>query len=95
MSKFLTGLLLGVAAGMLLAPDSGEHTREQLTDAAGKWKGKLDKLLGRAETQLDDLRSYLEGNINGLTDEARRKILTVLDDIEDMAYRRNSTGSMG
>lgn len=87
MSKFLTGLIVGVAAGLLLAPDSGEHTREQLTDAADKWKNKLDKLLGRTESQLEDLRQYLDKNINGLTEDAKQKILAVLDDIEEMAYR--------
>lgn len=87
MSKFLTGVIVGLAAGLLLAPDSGEHTREQLTDTAGKWKGKLDKLLGRTEAELEDLRQYLSKNINGLTEETKGKVLAILDDIEDMAYR--------
>ncbi len=87
MSKFLTGLVVGLAAGLLLAPDTGEHTREQLADNAGKWKGKLDKLLGRTEAELEDLRQYLNKNINGLTDDARKKVLAILDDIEEMAYR--------
>ncbi|HTN46221.1 MAG TPA: YtxH domain-containing protein [Flavipsychrobacter sp.] len=86
MSKFLTGLLVGVAAGMLLAPDSGENTRKQLSDDAGKLKGKLDKLLGRAEAELDDLKAYLDKNITGLSAEAKRKILAVLDDVEEMTY---------
>ena len=87
MSKFLTGVLLGVAAGLLLAPDSGENTRDQLSDTANKWKGKLDKLLGHAEEELDDLRDYLEKNINGLTTEAKQKILSILDEIEEMTYK--------
>ncbi len=87
MSKFLTGVIVGLAAGMLLAPDTGEHTREQLSDTANKWKGKLDKLMGRAEAELDDLRDYLDRNINGLSEEAKRKILAVLDDVEEMTYR--------
>jgi len=87
MSKFLTGILLGVTAGLLLAPDSGENTRDQLSDTANKWKGKLDKLLGKAEDELDDLRDYLDKNINGLTSEAKQKILSILDDIEEMTYK--------
>jgi len=87
MSKFLTGVIVGVAAGLLLAPDTGEHTREQLSGTANKLKGKFDKLLGRAEAELDDLREYLDKNINGLSDDAKRKILALLDEIEDMAYR--------
>ena len=86
MSKFLTGVLIGFAAGMLLAPDTGEHTREQLSDTADKWKRKVDKLLGNTEAELDDLRLYLDKHINGLSENTRQRILALIDEAEDAVY---------
>ena len=36
----LVGAALGVAIGMLLAPQSGEATRELIKEKAQEWKGK-------------------------------------------------------
>ena len=87
MSKFTVGLLLGVAAGLLLAPDKGERTRQNLNDAADKWRDKLNRLAGRNSTSMDDLRVYLGKDIGGLTDDVRSRILMILDEAEEMSYR--------
>ena len=57
MSKFLAGALVGLVAGLLLAPDKGENTRENLANSAEKWRAKFNELLGRTNAQLDDLRA--------------------------------------
>src|ERR1043165_7906702 len=68
MNKFLTGALLGLVAGLLIAPQKGEELREDLADTADKWKDKFNRLVGRAETSLDDLKMFLDKNIDGLSD---------------------------
>jgi gas vesicle protein len=85
-SKFLAGALLGLVAGLLLAPDKGETTRANLVDSAGKWRDKLNNLTGGSELNLDDLRAYLERNIGGLSNDVKHRILTILDEHTDNVY---------
>ena len=53
MNRFLTGALLGLVAGLLIAPQKGEDLREDIVDAADRWKDKFNRMVGRAETNLD------------------------------------------
>lgn len=92
MSKFIAGALVGLIAGLLLAPDKGENTRENLANSAEKWRDKLNKLVGKTNAQLDDLRVYLDQDISGLSDDVRNRILTILDEAEEMAYNPVSNG---
>lgn len=85
-SKFLAGALLGVVAGLLLAPDKGENTRQNLSDMAGDWKDRLNRIAGRGGLSLDDLRDYLSQNIDGLSSDVKHRILTIIDETTDMAY---------
>lgn len=94
-SKFMAGALLGVVAGLLMAPERGEVTRNNLADTAERWKRKIDKMTGKTGTQLDDLRSLLEDEVDGISDDVRQRILTILDEAEDMAYSPNGHLSNG
>ena len=85
-SKFAAGALCGLVAGLLIAPERGEDLRNDIADTATKWKDKFDRLTGRAEMDLEDLRAVLDKNIDGLTDDVKHRILTILDDATDMAY---------
>lgn len=89
-SKFLAGALLGLVAGLLLAPDKGETTRQNLADSAGKWRDKLNELSGRAGLDLEDLRVYLDRNIEGLSNDVKHRILTILDEATDNIYTPKS-----
>lgn len=79
-SRFMLGLLAGVAIGMLIAPEKGENLRHGIADTADKWKDRLNRMVGRAGARLDDLRSLLEKNIDGLTEEVRNRIMTIIDE---------------
>jgi len=85
-TKFLLGAAAGMVVGLLIAPEKGEDLRDELADSAGKWKGKLGKLIGKANGSLEDLKSYLDKNIDGLTDDVKRKIIGILDDAQDLTY---------
>ena len=80
MSRFMTGLLLGIGIGMLLAPEKGEDTRDSIAETAGNLKDKFNRLLGRAGARLDDLKGLLENEVEGLSDDVRSRIRTILDE---------------
>jgi gas vesicle protein len=94
-SKFAAGALCGLVAGLLIAPERGEDLRNDIADKATKWKGKLDKLTGKTEADLDDLKAFLDKNIDGLTDDVKHRILTILNDASDMAYNAKNHLSTG
>ena len=52
MRNFLTGLGLGLGVGMLIAPQSGEETRDQL-------RARIGAIGSRAEEAGDELRERL------------------------------------
>lgn len=95
MSKFFTGAIVGLIVGLLVAPEKGEDLREEIADTAQKWKDKFNRLAGRAEHNIDDLRALLEMEIDGVSEDVKHRILTILDDAADMAYTTQSTLSNG
>lgn len=94
-SRFLAGALVGVVVGMLIAPEKGSELREDIAETADKLKNQLDKLRGKADAKLDDLRAMLDKNIEGLSEDVKHRILTILDDASDMAYSSTRTVSNG
>ncbi|MCD6063041.1 MAG: YtxH protein [Flavipsychrobacter sp.] len=86
-SRFLAGALVGLVAGLLLAPEKGSELRSDISDTAENLKNRLNSILGRAGgPDLDDLRSFLDKNISGLSDDVKHRILTIIDEASDMAY---------
>jgi len=57
-SKFLFGFILGalggLAAGILLAPDSGKATRKKIVDKTNKIKQELEDLAEVAKDSITD-----------------------------------------
>lgn len=85
-AKFLLGAAAGIAVGLLLAPRKGQELRDDITDQADKLKNKFGKLLGKANGNLEDLKTYLNKNIDGLTDDMKHRLIDLLDEAEDMAH---------
>ena len=85
-SKFFAGALLGVVAGLLLAPAKGEDLRNDIADAADKWKRKFYRVTGKTGAELEDLHDMLENEIAGLSDDVRHRILTILQESRNSAY---------
>lgn len=92
-SRFLAGALCGLVVGLLIAPEKGSDLREDIVDTADQWKNKLNRMMGRADARLEDLRALLEQNVTGLSEDVRHRILTILDDASEMAYS-NKNGVM-
>jgi gas vesicle protein len=90
---FLLGLGIGVAAGILLAPRSGEETRQLISDKAGEG---ADYLRNRTEEGKDYLRhraDELKGSASDLYEKGRstvirqRENLTAAVEAGKQAYR--------
>ncbi len=92
-SKFFAGALVGLVAGLLIAPEKGEEMREDIAVNAEKWKKKLDKMLGKTGAELQDLKSLLGDEIDGLSDDVRHRILNILDETNNTASSIKKTVS--
>ncbi|TVR44316.1 MAG: YtxH domain-containing protein [Bacteroidia bacterium] len=64
---FIFGAAVGVAAGLLFAPSSGEETRHKLKE---KGKEYSDELAKQVNTKIDELKQY----VSDKTEDARTRI---------------------
>lgn len=87
----MTGLLMGVGLGILLAPEKGSETREALAEGAGKLKDKFDRMMGRSGARLEDLKNMLENEVEGLGDDVRSRMMTILAEVESSADSRSES----
>ena len=78
---FLSGAALGAVAALLLAPQSGEESREQVRGYARRTEENLRELAGKAGETLDEAvekgREFVEENKSVLTEafEAGREAM--------------------
>ncbi len=79
-SRFLIFGVLAAAAILLLTSDRAEGLRNDIADNAGKWKDKLNDLAGSAGDKLSDLRDSVSKEVDGLTKDARMRIMAILDE---------------
>ncbi len=79
-SKFTAGLVSGFVLGVLLAPQKGKETRQQVKDTAEAWKNRLSNLFGKGETELDELKEILESEATELSQEVKAKLLKLVEE---------------
>jgi gas vesicle protein len=75
----LSGLVAGVALGMLIAPDKGSETRAKISDTALSLKKRLQRLRGTAADELDELKEVFEHEVSGLQDDVRERVLNLIN----------------
>ena len=64
---FVLGAAVGVAAGLLFAPTSGEDTRKRIREKSREYTDDLAETL---DSKLDDLKKYV-GNV---ADDAKSRV---------------------
>jgi gas vesicle protein len=74
----LSGLVAGVAIGILVAPAEGSETRQRIADTADSLKRKLRKLRGITTDELDELKDIFEQETDGLRDDVRNRVLNLI-----------------
>ncbi|MBC7554685.1 MAG: YtxH domain-containing protein [Taibaiella sp.] len=85
MTRFFAGAILGLVAGLLLAPEKGEDLRNEIADTAENIKKKIMRIAGKTSAELDDLRDILGSEIEGMGEDVRHRILTILDESSEGA----------
>ena len=79
-SNFFAGVIVGLVTGLLIAPEKGEDLRNEIADTAENVKKKFMRITGKAGVELNDLRNILGSEIEGLGEDVRHRILTILDE---------------
>jgi len=74
----LSGLVAGVAIGVLVAPAEGAETRQRISDTAHSLKKKLQKLRGVTADELDELTDIFERETEGLKGDVRERVLDLI-----------------
>ncbi len=70
--SFIVGAAAGVAAGMLLAPFSGQESRRKLAEGANSLKGKATDQWGNTTDKLSGLVDQAVSAVNNLTGKAEQ-----------------------
>jgi gas vesicle protein len=95
--KFLWGLLagfaLGVAVGLLLAPQSGEATRAQLSEQGILLRDNAGKLPDGLRTRADDLTGSLRSRASDAMDQGREIYARTKDDLTER-YSKAKSGNL-
>ena len=74
----LSGLVAGVAIGVLVAPAEGAETRQRISDTAHSLKKKLQRLRGVTADELDELKDIFEKETEGLKSDVRERVLDLI-----------------
>ena len=78
----MAGAAAGLVAGILIAPDKGEVTREKLKEEAGDAAHDLHVRARYARKEMNALKKTLAEQGASFKDDARAKILEQLDRLE-------------
>ena len=86
----LAGILGGVAAGIRLAPKSGEETRAELKEAINEFAQNAIPEIKEAKKQalesLDMMKYKLEKQYNKINDHIKAKQMAKAREMEDQSY---------
>ena len=76
MKQFMTGLLLGLGIGLLIAPMRGEDTRRQLAERFAEMRGYLpeNEQFNEYVQQVSDRVSQTSGNLKDYAQQAVSKV---------------------
>lgn len=76
MKQFITGLLIGLGIGVLIAPMRGEETRRQLAERFAEMRGYLpeNEQFNDYVQQVSDRVSQTSSNLKGYAQEAVSKV---------------------
>ena len=95
--KFLWGLLagfgLGVAVGLLLAPQSGEATRAQLGEQGLMLRNRSSNLSGDLRTRATELSQEMRVRANEALVQGREMYARTKDDLTDR-YSKAKSGEL-
>lgn len=83
------GALAGIA--LLFTTKKGKKVREQLTDEVYLWKAKLNDATSDTAAELLRLKKLVEKDIAGLGEDAKERILNILEESTNSAKKIKKT----
>jgi gas vesicle protein len=86
---FITGAAIGVAAGLLLAPASGEKTRRKLMKNSMKVKKNV---VDYVENSMDSLRTQFNKKMDQVTSRAKDTVNHVTERAEALTAKARNHG---
>jgi len=90
-TKYLLYGALGAAAVLLLTSDKANGIRKNIADKAndnaGRWKDKFKSMGSNANKRLSELKDLLNSEMDGLGDDARKRLQNVLNGATDGATK--------
>ena len=89
--KFLAFAAFGAAIVLLFTTEKGKEIREEIADAAEDWSGKLSEMADKAVCSANDLRKLVSKEVSGLTEEARERIASIIDEGSKSAKKLRKT----
>jgi gas vesicle protein len=78
--KVLALAAFGAAIALLFTTKRGKELRKDMANAAEDWGETLGELAEKATVSAKDLKKLVSKEISGLSDEARERISTILDE---------------
>ncbi|NCI50543.1 YtxH domain-containing protein [Sediminibacterium roseum] len=76
-SKIILGVVgaaaVGVAIGMLLAPEKGSDIRKKISDTAGDLAGKVSDLITTGKEKLQEVASTVTKQSEGLVNDVSKR----------------------
>jgi gas vesicle protein len=85
---FIVGALVGVTAGMLLAPKSGRETREMIADQARNWQERARDWRDQANYQADRLRERTNEQARRFRERGAQQAETFRESMNDQEADR-------
>lgn len=68
----ISGVALGIAAGLLIAPQSGKETRDQLGEQVKKAKKDIDGLIAKTKTATAEATKEAKAAANNIKSAAAK-----------------------
>ena len=87
MNSFVKGVLVGVGAGLLVAPMRGEEMRKLLRERINEWRGYLPEnaQLNQYVQQVSDWVSQTSSELKGYAQQATSSVKQSGQDVADTA----------
>jgi gas vesicle protein len=89
---FFVGALVGGAAALLLAPQSGEETRAQIRDKGIELKEKAEATYGEVISEIEGSTTELRGKLEGLSAKMDQLIAQGKDEFQRLTHRGAAIG---
>ena len=89
---FFVGALVGGAAALLMAPQSGEETRAQIRDKGIELKEKAEATYGEVITEIEGSTTELRGKLEGLSAKMDQLIAQGKDEFQRLTQRGEAIG---